>query len=191
MGTEPNNRADVFWQADLDEAAGYLVKIIREVKPQVLVTYDEMGGYGHPDHIQAHRVAMRGAELAADASFGTGEPWEISKIYWNTMPKSVIAEGMAKMKEIGSDFFGAENVDDLPFAKPDELVTTLIDGTKYIDEKMAAMKAHPTQIELDGPFFALSNSLGNEVWSHEYYTLVKGEIAGTLDEKGRETDLFA
>ena len=191
MGTEPNNRADVFWQADLDEAAGYLVKIIREVKPQVLVTYDEMGGYGHPDHIQAHRVAMRGAELAADANFGTGEPWEISKIYWNTMPKSVIAEGMAKMKEIGSDFFGAENVDDLPFAKPDELVTTLIDGTKYIDEKMAAMKAHPTQIELDGPFFALSNSLGNEVWGHEYYTLVKGEIAGTLDEKGRETDLFA
>ncbi len=191
MGTEPNNRADVFWQADLDEAAGYLVKIIREVKPQVLVTYDEMGGYGHPDHIQAQRVAMRGAELAADANFGTGEPWEISKIYWNTMPKSVIAEGMAKMKEIGSDFFGAENVDDLPFAKPDELVTTLIDGTKYIDEKMAAMKAHPTQIELDGPFFALSNSLGNEVWGHEYYTLVKGEIAGTLDEKGRETDLFA
>ena len=191
MGTEPNNRSDVFWQADLDEAAGYLVKIIREVKPQVLVTYDEMGGYGHPDHIQAHRVAMRGAELAADANFGTGEPWEISKIYWNTMPKSVIAEGMAKMKEIGSDFFGAENVDDLPFAKPDELVTTLIDGTKYIDEKMAAMKAHPTQIELDGPFFALSNSLGNEVWGHEYYTLVKGEIAGTLDEKGRETDLFA
>jgi N-acetyl-1-D-myo-inositol-2-amino-2-deoxy-alpha-D-glucopyranoside deacetylase len=191
MGTEPNNRADVFWQADLDEAAGYLVKIIREVKPQVLVTYDEMGGYGHPDHIQAHRVAMRGAELAADANFGTGEPWEISKIYWNTMPKSVIAEGMAKMKEIGSDFFGAENVDDLPFAKPDELVTTLIDGTKYIDAKMEAMKAHPTQIELDGPFFALSNSLGNEVWGHEYYTLVKGEIAGTLDEKGRETDLFA
>jgi N-acetyl-1-D-myo-inositol-2-amino-2-deoxy-alpha-D-glucopyranoside deacetylase len=191
MGTEPNNRADVFWQADLDEAAGYLVKIIREVKPQVLVTYDEMGGYGHPDHIQAHRVAMRGAELAADANFGTGEPWEISKIYWNTMPKSVIAEGMAKMKEIGSDFFGAENVDDLPFAKPDELVTTLIDGTKYIDAKMAAMKAHPTQIELDGPFFALSNSLGNEVWGHEYYTLVKGEIAGTLDKKGRETDLFA
>ena len=191
MGTEPNNRADVFWQADIDEAAGYLVRIIREVKPQVLVTYDEMGGYGHPDHIQAHRVAMRGAELAADANFGTGEPWEISKIYWNTMPKSVIAEGMAKMKEIGSDFFGAENVDDLPFAKPDELVTTLIDGTKYIDEKMAAMKAHPTQIELDGPFFALSNSLGNEVWGHEYYTLVKGEIAGTLDEKGRETDLFA
>ena len=191
MGTEPNNRADVFWQVDLDEAAGYLVKIIREIKPQVLVTYDEMGGYGHPDHIQAHRVAMRGAELAADANFGTGEPWEISKIYWNTMPKSVIAEGMAKMKEIGSDFFGAENVDDLPFAKPDELVTTLIDGTKYIDAKMAAMKAHPTQIELDGPFFALSNSLGNEVWGHEYYTLVKGEIAGTLDEKGRETDLFA
>jgi N-acetyl-1-D-myo-inositol-2-amino-2-deoxy-alpha-D-glucopyranoside deacetylase len=191
MGTEPNNRSDVFWQADLDEAAGYLVKIIREVKPQVLVTYDEMGGYGHPDHIQAHRVAMRGAELAADSNFGIGDAWEISKIYWNTMPKSVIEEGMAKMKEIGSSFFGAESIDDLPFAKPDELVTTLIDGTAFIDAKMAAMAAHPTQIELDGPFFALSNSLGNQVWGHEYYTLVKGEIAGALDPKGRETDLFA
>ena len=80
MGTEANNRSDVFWQAGLDDAASYLVKIIREVKPQVLVTYDEFGGYGHPDHIQAHRVAMRAAELASDSNFGIGEPWEISKI---------------------------------------------------------------------------------------------------------------
>ena len=191
MGTEPNNRSDVFWQAGLDDAAGYLVKIIREVKPQVLVTYDEFGGYGHPDHIQAHRVAMRAAELASDAKFGTGEPWEISKIYWNTMPKSVIQEGIDKMKEIGSTFFGAESADDLPFAKPDELVTTLIDGTDFIAEKMKAMAAHPTQIELDGPFFALSNNLGNQVWGHEYYTLVKGEKSAKVDAKGREVDLFA
>ena len=156
MGTEPNNRSDVFWQAGLDDAASYLVKIIREVKPQVLVTYDEFGGYGHPDHIQAHRVAMRAADLAAD-----------------------------------SNFFGAESADDLPFAKPDELVTTLIDGTPFIDAKMKAMAAHPTQIELDGPFFALSNNLGNQVWGHEYYTLVKGEKSKNLDAKGREADLFA
>jgi N-acetyl-1-D-myo-inositol-2-amino-2-deoxy-alpha-D-glucopyranoside deacetylase len=191
MGTEPNNRSDVFWQAGLDDAASYLVKIIREVKPQVLVTYDEFGGYGHPDHIQAHRVAMRAAELANDSSFGEGQPWEISKIYWNTMPRSVIQEGIDKMKEIGSDFFGAESADDLPFAKPDELVTTLIDGTAFIDSKMKAMAAHPTQIELDGPFFALSNNLGNQVWGHEYYTLVKGEKSSKLDDKGREADLFA
>ena len=191
MDTDPNKRSDVFWQADLDEAASYLVKVIREIKPQVLITYDEIGGYGHPDHIQAHRVAMRGAELAADPSFGEGEPWDISKIYWNTIPRSVLAEGMAKMKEIGSDFFGAESVDDLPFAKPDEVVTTMIDGTAFIDQKMAAMKAHPTQIELDGPFFALSNQLGNQVWGNEYYTLVKGERSSKVDVNGREIDFFA
>ena len=191
LGTEPNNRSDVFWQAGLDDAASHLVKIIREVKPQVLVTYDEFGGYGHPDHIQAHRVAMRAAELASDPTYGTGGAWEISKIYWNTMPRSVIQEGIDKMKEIGSSFFGAESADDLPFAKPDELVTTLIDGSAFIDAKMAAMASHPTQIELDGPFFALSNNLGNQVWGHEYYTLVKGEKGLTLDSHGREADLFA
>lgn len=191
MGTAPNDRSDVFWQADLDDAASYLVKIIREIKPQVLITYDEVGGYGHPDHIQAHRVAMRAAELAADSKYGNGEAWDIEKIYWNTMPRSVVAEGMAKMKEIGSDFFGAESIDDLPFVKSDEVVTTQIDGTQFIEEKMAAMRAHPTQIELDGPFFALSNNLGNQVWGNEYYTLVKGEKNTKLNEKGWETDFFA
>jgi N-acetyl-1-D-myo-inositol-2-amino-2-deoxy-alpha-D-glucopyranoside deacetylase len=182
MGTEPNNRADVFWQADLEEASDYLVKVINEVKPHILITYDEIGGYGHPDHIQAHRVAMRASEKSK---------WQIQKIYWNTMPKSVLAESMAKMKEVGSDFFGADNVDDLPFAKEDSFVTTLIDGNSYVDAKMAAMKAHHTQISLDGPFFALSNNLGLQVWGHEYYTLVKGEKSAPFDANGRESDLFS
>ena len=182
MGTEPNNRADVFWQADLEEASDYLVKVIDEVKPHILITYDEIGGYGHPDHIQAHRVAMRASEKSK---------WQIQKIYWNTMPKSVLAESMAKMKELGSDFFGADNVDDLPFAKEDSFVTSLIDGNSYVDAKMAAMKAHHTQISLDGPFFALSNNLGLQVWGHEYYTLVKGEKSAPFDANGRESDLFS
>ena len=180
MGTEPNNRPDVFWQADVDTAAAILVKVIEEIQPHILITYDEFGGYGHPDHIQAHRVAMRAAELST---------WQIQKIYWNTMPKSVIAQGMEKMKEIGSDFFGAESVDDIPFAKDDEFVTTLIDGGEYVDNKMNAMKAHETQIALDGPFFALSNNLGLQIWGDEYYTLVKGNKTGPFDSHGRETDL--
>jgi N-acetyl-1-D-myo-inositol-2-amino-2-deoxy-alpha-D-glucopyranoside deacetylase len=180
MGTEPNNRPDVFWQADLDTAAMILVDVIEEVKPHILITYDEIGGYGHPDHIQAHRVAMRASELST---------WQIQKIYWNTIPKSVIAQGMEKMKEIGSDFFGAENIDDVPFAKDDEFVTTLIDGSGYVDSKMAAMKAHETQIALDGPFFALSNNLGMQIWGDEYYTLVKGTKSGPFDSNGREIDL--
>ena len=180
MGTEPNNRPDVFWQADLDTTAKILVEVIEEVKPHILITYDEIGGYGHPDHIQAHRVAMRASELST---------WQIQKIYWNTIPKSVIAQGMEKMKEIGSDFFGAESIDDIPFAKDDEFVTTLINGAAYVDSKMAAMKAHETQIALDGPFFALSNNLGMQIWGDEYYTLVKGVKSAPFDSTGREIDL--
>jgi N-acetyl-1-D-myo-inositol-2-amino-2-deoxy-alpha-D-glucopyranoside deacetylase len=182
MGTPPNDRPDVFWQAEMDNATSYLVAIIDELKPHVLITYDEIGGYGHPDHIQAHRVAMQAADRAA---------WKIEKIYWNTMPKSVIADGIEKMKALGSDFFGAESVDDLPFAKDDEVVTTLIDGNEYVQAKMDAMAAHKTQIALDGPFFALSNNIGLQVWGNEYYTLVRGVPAGPFDDNGRETDLLA
>jgi N-acetyl-1-D-myo-inositol-2-amino-2-deoxy-alpha-D-glucopyranoside deacetylase len=185
MGTPANDRDDVFWQADLDEASNELVKIILEIKPRVLITYDEFGGYGHPDHIKAHRVAMRAAELAAN------QGWQVSKIYWNTMPRSVIQMGIEKMKEVGSDFFGAESADDLPFAKPDELVSTVVNAPEYVPAKLAAMKAHATQISVDGPFFALSNNLGLSVWGDEYYTLVKGEKAAPFDANGRELDIFA
>ena len=185
MGTPQNDRKDVFWQSDLEEAANELVKIILEIKPQVLITYDEFGGYGHPDHIKAHRVAMRAAEIAEING------WKIEKIYWNTMPRSVIQMGIEKMREVGSDFFGAESADDLPFAKPDELVTSVVHASEYVPQKLAAMKAHATQIAVDGPFFALSNNLGLSVWGDEYYTIVKGEKAAPFDENGREIDLFA
>jgi len=182
MGTEPNNRPDVFWQANFDEATDDLVKVIEEVKPHVLITYDEIGGYGHPDHIQAHRVAMSAAEKSV---------WNIQKIYWNVMPKSVIQEGIDAMKKIGSDFFGAQKAEDLPFAKDDSFVHAMVDGNAYVEQKMDAMRAHATQIEVDGPFFALSNNLGLQVWGHEYYTLVKGDKHEPLDAKGYESDLFA
>ena len=185
IGTAQNERKDVFWQADLTEAAQDLVKIILEIKPQVLITYDEFGGYGHPDHIKANQVAMLAAELASN------QGWKISKIYWNTMPKSVIQMGIDKMKEVGSSFFGADSVEDLPFAKPDELVTSVIKAPDYVEQKLEAMKAHETQISIDGPFFALSNNLGLSVWADEYYTLVKGEKSKPFDESGREIDLFA
>jgi len=183
MGTEPNNRPDVFWQADLDSAANILVEVIHEIRPHVLITYDENGGYGHPDHIQAHRVAMRAADLA--------DKWRIQKIYWNAIPKSLIAKGIEAMKEVGSSFFGAESADDLPFAKEDRFINTAVDADIYVDRKMAAMRAHETQISLDGPFFALSDHLGLQIWGHEYYTLVKGDAAGPFDSDGRETNLFA
>ncbi len=182
IGTAPNEREDCFWKANLSEATAQMVAIIEEVRPHILITYDEIGGYGHPDHIQAHRVAMAGAESAQ---------WKIPKIYWNVMPRSVIQEGIDAMRAIGSDFMGVESADDLPFAKDDSFVTAHIDGNDYVDAKMDAMRAHGTQIAVDGPFFALSNNLGLQVWGNEYYTLVRGEKSEPFDEKGRETDLFA
>ena len=173
---------DCFWRADVDEAARELALIIDEIRPQVMVTYDENGGYGHPDHIQTHRVAMRAAELAT---------WQIQKIYWNIMPKSVVQRGMDAMKDQGSEFFGAENVDDLPFVKDDSFVSAVIHAPNQVDKKMAAMKAHATQISLDGPFFALSNNLGVQVFADEYYTLVKGEKAAPFNTDNLETNLFA
>jgi N-acetyl-1-D-myo-inositol-2-amino-2-deoxy-alpha-D-glucopyranoside deacetylase len=185
IGAPQNERKDVFWQSDLDEAANELVKVILEIKPQVMITYDEFGGYGHPDHIKAHQVAMRAAEISAN------QGWQITKIYWNTMPRSVLQTSIDKMKEVGSEFFGAESADDMPFAKDDELVTSVVKAQEYVPQKLAAMKAHATQISVDGPFFALSNNLGLSVWADEYYTLVKGEIAPPFDENGRELDIFA
>ena len=185
IGAPQNERKDVFWQSDLDEAANELVKVILEIKPQVMITYDEFGGYGHPDHIKAHQVAMRAAEISAN------QGWQITKIYWNTMPRSVLQTSIDKMKEVGSEFFGAESADDMPFAKDDELVTSVVKAQEYVPQKLAAMKAHATQISVDGPFFALSNNLGLSVWADEYYTLVKGEISAPFDENGRELDIFA
>ena len=185
MGTSPNENPNCFWRADVEEAAKKLAAIIDEIKPQVMVTYDENGGYGHPDHIQTHRVAMRASEIAN---------WKISKIYWNIMPKSVVQKGMAAMKAQGSDFFGAENVDDLPFVKDDSFVSAVIHAPNQVDKKMAAMKAHATQISLDGPFFALSNNLGVQVFGDEYYTLVKeGKPVTTelTNTDNLERDLFA
>jgi N-acetyl-1-D-myo-inositol-2-amino-2-deoxy-alpha-D-glucopyranoside deacetylase len=185
IGSSQNERSDVFWQANLEEAAQELVKVILETKPHVLITYDEFGGYGHPDHIKANQVAMKAADMAV------AQGWTISKIYWNTMPRSVIQNGIEKMKEIGSSFFGAESADDLPFAKPDELVTAVIRATEFVPQKLEAMKAHATQISVDGPFFALSNNLGLSVWGDEYYTLVRGQKSEPFDSDGRELDLFA
>ena len=186
LDTPPNQRADCFWRADVEKAAKELALIIDEIKPQVMVTYDEFGGYGHPDHIQTHRVAMRASELSN---------WQIQKIYWNIMPKSVVQQGMDAMKSLGSDFFGSDSVDELPFVKDDSFVTTLIHAPNQVEKKMAAMKAHATQITVDGPFFALSNNLGVQVFGDEYYTLVKGEVAPPfakgLNNRDLESDLFA
>ena len=184
MGTPPNERSESFWKSDLEIASDDLAEVMLEIKPHVLITYDEFGGYGHPDHIKANQIAMRASEKIR------GE-WQVQKIYWNTIPISVIEEGIEAMKDSGSQFFGVDKAEDFPFAKPDSIVTSVITDESLVERKMAAMRAHATQITVDGPFFALSNNLGVKVWGQEFYTLVYGDVAGPFDENGREIDLFA
>ncbi|MGX1756665.1 N-acetyl-1-D-myo-inositol-2-amino-2-deoxy-alpha-D-glucopyranoside deacetylase [Streptomyces lydicus] len=192
MGAVQNERPDAFWQAPLDEAAADLVAVIREVRPQVLVAYDPHGGYGHPDHIQAHRVAMRGAELAARADFRPelGRAYAIGKIYWNCTPRSVVEEGFARLHAAGHGFPGVATVDDVPGVVPDSEVTAALHGDPaQIAAKTAAMRAHYTQIAVDGPFFALSNDLGQPLFGSEHYRLVQGVPGAAVG--AHEDDLFA
>lgn len=193
MGTPTNDRPESFWRADLREAADHLVAVMREVRPQVLLTYDDFGGYGHPDHIQAHRVATYAASLAAAPSYrrDLGAAWDIAKIYWNAMPRSVVAEGIERLREVGSSFFEVDTVDDLPFVVPDDAVTAQVDGREFLPAKIAAMRAHATQISVDSPFFALSNGVGQQAMGVEYYRLVKGQVGSVDPRSGREHDLFA
>ena len=194
MGTPANDRPDCFWQADLAEATRELVAVMREVRPQVVVTYDENGGYGHPDHIQAHRVAVAAFDAAGDASYapGLGEPWQPAKLYYSTFPKSVLQAGIDAMKAAGEvDFFGVDSAEDLPFGVADDLVTTEVDASDHLDAKTAAMRAHKTQIAVDGPFFALSNNVGQKAFGTEYYMLVQGSLGPQDGPHGREADLFA
>jgi N-acetyl-1-D-myo-inositol-2-amino-2-deoxy-alpha-D-glucopyranoside deacetylase len=152
MGTPGNDDPRCFWRADVGAAAAALGAVIREVRPQVMVSYDAEGGYGHPDHIQAHRVARRAFRLSA----ATPEP--VARFY------ATASAGSAQ-------------------------VTAEIDGTRYLPAKLAAMRAHATQIIVVGHHFALADRARREVTSHECYTLLGGRADG--DAQAREPDLFA
>jgi N-acetyl-1-D-myo-inositol-2-amino-2-deoxy-alpha-D-glucopyranoside deacetylase len=186
MGLETNNHARAFWQADLEEAARQCLEIMREVRPQVLITYDENGFYGHPDHIQAHRVAMRAAELAEAEGFGP------EKIYWTAMPLSVLSGGMEAFKGMEDNpFADVESVEDLPFGHPDDEIAARIDGTDFYERKVAAMRAHATQIPDNSWLYGIAGDFGGEFMGVEYFTLVKGERGEVSGPHKWEDDLFS
>jgi N-acetyl-1-D-myo-inositol-2-amino-2-deoxy-alpha-D-glucopyranoside deacetylase len=180
MGLPSNDRPDCFWRADPGPAAAALLEIIREVRPQVMVTYDARGYYGHPDHIQAHRVAWRAFTQAGGL---------VSKFYATAMPLSVLARAIRLdgPQPGGAGFTAAASVADLPFGVPDDQVSTEIDAGGWLDAKLAAMRAHATQISVAAPFYALSDGIGQRALGTEYYTLLSPAPGGG----GRETDLFA
>jgi N-acetyl-1-D-myo-inositol-2-amino-2-deoxy-alpha-D-glucopyranoside deacetylase len=185
MGTPANADPNCFWRADLGAAAAELTSVIRAVRPQVIVTYDDNGGYGHPDHIQAHRVAWRAFEQSS------GEQWQVAKFYALAVPRAVLAEAVQKVRAARTGFDSVASVGDLPFGVPDEQVTTEIDIMAYLDAKLAAMRAHATQISVNGPFFALSNNIGQLALGSEYFTLLAGPRGAGAGPAGREEDLFA
>ncbi|HEY2043233.1 MAG TPA: N-acetyl-1-D-myo-inositol-2-amino-2-deoxy-alpha-D-glucopyranoside deacetylase [Jatrophihabitans sp.] len=199
MDTPANKHPRAFWRADSDRSVYYaatlaLVEVIREVKPQVVISYDDFGGYGHPDHIMAHRIATAATLAAAQPAYPSagGEPWQVAKFYWTAVPRSVIERSLEAMRGVAnSPFEGVDSAADVPFAVEDALITTVIDGSKFHDAKMRALAAHATQISVDGPFFALSNNLGQRAWGTEYFRLMHGELGPERDADGRETDLFA
>jgi N-acetyl-1-D-myo-inositol-2-amino-2-deoxy-alpha-D-glucopyranoside deacetylase len=193
MGTPSNDRSDAFWRADLLAAADLLVPVIREVRPQVLITYDQFGAYGHPDHIQAHRVATYATSLAAVPTYrpDLGPPWDISKVYWTALPRSFIQQGIDALVAAGANaFFGLDSVDDLPWANDDAEVTTRIDARAYEASKLNALRAHVTQIEPDNDFFRVAELAGPEALGYEFFRLAKGRL-GPIGESGFEEDLFA
>ncbi|MEU0082433.1 N-acetyl-1-D-myo-inositol-2-amino-2-deoxy-alpha-D-glucopyranoside deacetylase [Micromonospora tulbaghiae] len=186
MGLTTNEHPRAFWQADLDVAAGYLVEVIREVRPQVLVTYDPDGFYGHPDHIQAHRVAMRAVELAAAEGIAP------AKVYWTAMPRSVLDAGLETFTESSDNpFAGIESADDLPFGTPDAEIAARIDGTDQHAAKEAAMRAHATQIPANSWLYSIAGNFGGEFMGVEYFTLAVGEKGPGAGPYGWEDDLFA
>jgi N-acetyl-1-D-myo-inositol-2-amino-2-deoxy-alpha-D-glucopyranoside deacetylase len=176
MGLPDNDDPRCFWQANVDEAADALAKVIDEVAADVIVTYDADGFYGHPDHIQAHRVTRRAHELTGGAA----------KLYATAMPRSVLERAV----QLPEDSWFMKN-GDRSAAVADDQVSTEIDGTEYLDAKRAAMRAHETQITVDGDFFALSNELGQRILGREYYTQLAGPQGPPAGEGRYEHDLFA
>ena len=146
----------------------------------MLVTYDEFGGYGHPDHIQAHRVATYAASLAAVPSYrrDLGEAHDIAKIYWGAMSASRVRQGLRDLREAGdtTTFEGMDPEVTCRRSWPRTRTSTaaVVEPTTTSTPRWTAMRAHRTQIAVDGPFFALSNNKGNEIWGTEFFRIAKG-----------------
>lgn len=192
MGSSQNERPNCFWQADVDVAAGHLAEVIREIRPHVVVTYDENGGYGHPDHIQAHRVTMRAIALASNAGSGKSEPHQVSKVYGNCLPRSLVESSLRQLKESSGTARHRRiaTVEYIPGVIDDDLVTSAIDGRQYATKKAAAMRAHATQIVVDWPYFTLSDGVVQPVYATEYYQLLQSTVGSGATGSVWEDDLF-
>jgi len=187
QGTPARHRPR-FADADVDTAVGQMVAVLREFRPHVVVTYDPNGGYGHPDHIQAHRIATAAVQASAGDRY-PGEPWQVPKFYWNVMSRDGLAEGLRGLEDITlPDGWIRLPADGLPFefGYPADAV---IDAPDVAAAKVGAMRAHRTQVTVEpgGRAFALSNGIALPITAKEHYVLAAGERGAD----GIETDLLA
>ncbi len=176
----PDMAPDAFARVPVDAAASQLVPVIRQVRPQVLITYEPGGGYGHPDHVQAHRVAMRAVELGADPSVPGGEPWTVARVFWTVAPRTAT---LAAWRQLASSGVTTPDPDGpLPsMLVDDDQVTTVVDATKFVEAKAAALRAHATQVLVVGSAFALSNGVHQPLTGIEHYQLA-GEGDAPADD---------
>ena len=190
-GTEGNDDPTSFWRADIDEAVARLVEVIRAFQPSVLATYDAFGGYGHPDHIQAHRVSLLAAEAAAMPVMypDRGPAWRVAKVYLATLPRSVIAGANQMFIDMGrpSPFGDTTDPAEIPMGSPDELVTTTIDVRPHIAAKQAALKAHRSQISPDAFFLNVPDEAVEGFYGTEYFVRHRSDVPTPQ----LEDDLFA
>jgi N-acetyl-1-D-myo-inositol-2-amino-2-deoxy-alpha-D-glucopyranoside deacetylase len=194
MDTPTNDDPRSFWQADMDQATRDLVAVVREVRPQVFVTYDENGAYGHPDHIRAHDVAVAAFDKAGEASYAPelGEAWQPSKLYYSAVAKSSMQLAIDHLATQGKSIFdGIESADDIPFAVADADVTTEIDGSAYVGAKQEALLAHVSQIPPDDPLLAFFDDAAEFSFAVEHYVLARGQRGPGTGEFNWERDLFA
>jgi LmbE family N-acetylglucosaminyl deacetylase len=172
IGTPENDDPACFWRADVEEAAGRLADVLREEGAEVLLTYDENGNYGHPDHIQVHRVGLRAAELA-----GTPQVLEA------TFNREKVAAMIAAAADAGTPRERLPNVDDdFVLGMPDAVITTRIDVGPWLDRKRASMEAHATQIGDTGPFLAMAPEVFAVALGTEYF-IRHGVPAGHRDSE--------
>lgn len=184
MAGTPARRRTRFIDADPERVVGQLADTIAELRPHVVVTYDPQGGYGHPDHIHAHRVTTAALDVAAPR-------WRVPKFYWTVLSGSAFRRAVEQLKpeDVRPDWI---RLSELPFGYADDRITAVVDAPEQVAAKTAALRAHATQVWLGptGRAFALSNKLIAPVLGQEHYVLAAGE-PGAIDDDGWERDLLS
>jgi N-acetyl-1-D-myo-inositol-2-amino-2-deoxy-alpha-D-glucopyranoside deacetylase len=190
-GTEGNHDRRSFWRADFDEAVRRLVAEIRSFQPDVLVTYDAFGLYGHPDHVQAHRVTLVAGEACAIPMHypEAGPAWRVRKIYLATVPQSSTRRAHEELTRRGLPSpFGEDGLPDIePFGSPDEVVTTTVDVRPFVGEKMSALRAHRSQLGPSSFFLNMPDDLIDLAFGAEWFIRQRSDV----EVPDGEDDLFA